>query len=176
MDNMKIILETDRLVLREFILNDAQSMYDLNTDLEVLKYTGDKPFESKLEARTFLENYSDYDTNGYGRWAVINKVSDDFIGWCGLKLNEESLVDIGFRFLQNEWNKGYATEAAKATLDYGFNTLKIDEIIGRVSKDNKPSIRVLEKLKMQFWKNDYCNGIKNAMYFRINKNKYNTTR
>ena len=165
-----MIIETNRLVLRELDIIDSENVFYLNSDTEVLKYTGDLPFSSIAAAENFLLNYSDYRKNGFGRWAVILKETESFIGWCGLKLNEENLVDIGFRFFKNEWGKGYATESAKAVLDYGFNTLKLKEIIGRSSKDNISSISVLEKLNMTFWKYDNFEGVEESVYYRIKKN------
>ena len=167
---MKKVIETDRLILRELDVNDSENFFYLNSDPEVLKYTGDLPFSSITAAESFLVNYSEYKKNGFGRWAVIFKETGSFIGWCGLKLNEENLVDIGFRFFKKEWGKGFATESAKAVLDYGFNTLKLKEIIGRTSKDNVSSISVLEKLNMTFWKKDSFEGVKESVYYRIKKN------
>ncbi|WP_321297437.1 GNAT family N-acetyltransferase [Marinifilum fragile] len=115
---MKVVLETERLRLREFTPKDAQSMFDLNADPEVIKYTGDLPFESVEQAKAFLQNYNDYKKNGFGRWAMITKVENEFIGWCGLKLNEEELIDLGFRVFRNHWNKGYASETAKACVQF----------------------------------------------------------
>ena len=82
---MKIILESERLYLREFINSDGLHFYDLNNDFEVLKYTGDESFKSLEEAMDFIKNYSDYKRNGYGRWAVCLKETHEFLGWCGLK-------------------------------------------------------------------------------------------
>ena len=166
---MKKIIETDRLILRELNKDDSVHFYNLNSDPEVLKYTGDAPFSSIADAEKFLINYKDYQKNGFGRWAVILKETESFIGWCGLKLNEENLIDIGFRFFKKEWGKGYATESAKAVLDYGFITLKLNKIIGRSSKDNIPSIRVLEKINMTFWKEDRFEGVVDSIYYRITK-------
>lgn len=171
---MNIITETERVQLRELSVSDAEPFFLLNSDPEILKYTGDKPFLSVSEAEAFLKNYTEYQKNGFGRWAVISKESDTFLGWCGLKLNEANFVDLGFRFFQHEWGKGYATESARASLEYGFNTLGINEIIGRAALENKASIKVLQKLHMKFWKNDACNGIENAVYYRINKVQYNS--
>lgn len=171
---MNKITETKRLILRELCVSDSEHFFKLNSDPEVLKFTGDLPFSSVSDAEFFLNTYSDYQKNGFGRWAVISKESDKFLGWCGLKLNEENLIDLGFRFFQNEWGKGYATESAKASLEYGFNNLDIKEIIGRASLDNKASIKVLEKLHMNFWKNDNCKGIENSVYYKLNKAQYNT--
>lgn len=166
------ILETERLVLREFQVTDARKMWELNADLEVLKYTGNTSFESIQQAKIFLENYSDYKTNGYGRWAVVLKESDEFIGWCGLKLNEENFTDIGFRFFRKDWNKGFATESSKTVLADGFNNLGLDEIIGRSAIENLASIKVLNKLNMKYWKTDTCEGIGKSVYYRINKKQF----
>lgn len=162
-----ILIETDRLVLREFLPEDAHSMYLLNLDPEVIRYTGDPPFTSEEDAANFLSKYKDYSENGFGRWAVIRSSDDAFIGWCGLKRHADGMVDIGFRFFQTEWGKGYATESAKATLEYGFGELGLQEIIGRAAKANVASIRVLEKLGMEYWKDAPCDGIEEAVYFRI---------
>ena len=94
----KSIIETPRLILREFTVDDAYKIWELNSDPEVIKYTGDPPFENVENARKFIENYEEYKKTGFGRWAVIKKDSNSFLGWCGLKLNEQNLVDIGFRF------------------------------------------------------------------------------
>ena len=169
---MTIIAETDRLILRELMVADSKDFFELNSDPEVLKYTGDQPFSSIEAAAEFLENYSDYEENRFGRWAVISKETNDFLGWCGLKLNEEKLIDLGFRFFRKEWGKGYATESAKASLKYGFNQLHLEEVIGRSSIENQASINVLEKLGMHFWKNDSCEGIENAVYYKINKKQH----
>lgn len=130
---MKYILETKRLKLRELDLIDAKDFYDLNANPNVIKYTGDSAFKSIDEAKQFLENYQDYKLNGYGRWAVIIKETKQFIGWCGLKLDDKE-TDIGFRFFEEDWKKGYATESAIAYVDYGFEELKLRRIIGRAMK------------------------------------------
>lgn len=84
---MTIIAETKRIFLREFTLSDSENIFQLNADPEVLKYTGDMPFTSVSQVQKFLKNYSDYQNNGYGRWDVISKDGNRFLGWCGLKLN-----------------------------------------------------------------------------------------
>ncbi|WP_027419609.1 GNAT family N-acetyltransferase [Crocinitomix catalasitica] len=164
---MEHLIESERLILRELSIEDAVDFFRLNEDPEVLKYTGDLPFESVSEAKIFLENYNEYALNGFGRWAVIDKETHQFLGWCGLKLNEEGLVDLGFRFYQNQWGKGYATEAAQASINYGLKQLGLNEIIARAAIENVASIKVLEKLNMKFWKNGICNGIPNAAYYKI---------
>lgn len=148
---MKPILETPRLYLREFSLQDATHFYELNLNPNVIRYTGNTPFKDVNEAHEFLLNYKDYATNGYGRWAVIDKQTDEFLGWCGLKFDAaQNETDIGFRFFEEHWNKGYATESAKTCIDYGFQMLNLKEIIGRVMKENIASIKVLEKIGLVY--------------------------
>ena len=171
---MKTLFETPRLLLREFDVSDARALYKLNSDTEVMRYTGDKPFSSIAEAKTFVQDYDAYEKQGFGRWAVISKATGQFIGWCGLKRNEKDLVDIGFRFFRDQWGKGYATEAAKATLVYGFEQLGLERIIGRAARENTASLRVLEKLGMDYWKQDSCMGIANSLYYKIDKDQFNS--
>ena len=166
---MKFIIETDRLLLREFILDDAEKFYQLNLNPNVIKYTGNAAFKNIEEAKSFLENYKDYQLNGYGRWAVINKNNNEFIGWCGLKYNElENETDIGFRFFEEEWNKGYATESAAACLKYGFDVLKLNRIIGRAMKENTASIKVVEKIGLVY-ETDCVFENKEAVIYKIDK-------
>lgn len=164
---MNYLLETPRLLLREFNEMDGDAMYLLNADPDVIKYTGDPPFESPHEAQQFLIDYADYKKHGFGRWAVVEKESDQFIGWCGLKRHEDGMVDVGFRFYKEQWGKGYATESAKEVLNYGFTSLKLAEIIGRAARENVASIRVLEKLGFTYWKKAPCHGIEDAHYYKL---------
>lgn len=85
---MKPILETPRLLLRELHPADAESFYRLNLNPNVMRYTGDTPFKDVSGAKAFLERYPDYKLNCYGRWAVITKDTNEFIGGCGLKRGE----------------------------------------------------------------------------------------
>ena len=148
---MKTILKTDRCYLRELSVDDAQSFYDLNADPEVVKYTGDKAFNDIHEAKSFLQNYNQYELYGYGRWAVIDNSTGDLLGWCGLKYSSDlNEVDLGFRFFKKYWNQGYATETAKASIEYGFNELNLAKIVGRAMEANIGSIKVLEKTGMTF--------------------------
>jgi ribosomal-protein-alanine N-acetyltransferase len=144
-------IETERTILRNLTSNDAADFYVLNLDKEVLKYTGDRPFENVQTAKNFLINYDQYEKYGVGRLAVIEKATLKFIGWCGLKYNpDKDEYDMGFRFYRDYWNKGFATETAKRCLDYGIKELGIQRIVGRAMKDNIASIKVLEKIGMTF--------------------------
>jgi [ribosomal protein S5]-alanine N-acetyltransferase len=167
---MKQILETNRLILRELDIGDSKSFYELNQNPNVVKYTGDKAFASVAEAQLFLENYKDYQINGFGRWAVINKSNGEFLGWCGLKyvkaINE---TDIGFRFFEEYWNNGFATESAKSCLNYGFEKLNLKTIVGRVMAENLASIKILEKLGLKYEKEFNFDDHKGLIYRIENK-------
>jgi [ribosomal protein S5]-alanine N-acetyltransferase len=164
---MEIVIETPRLLLRQFTSEDAADLYELNADPEVLRFTGDEAFDTIEEASNFIQNYTDYKENGFGRWAVKAKESGQFLGWCGLRRHSDGMVDLGFRFHQKHWGRGYATEAAKACMKYGWNDLGLKQIIGRAAKANTASIRVLEKLGMNYWKDAACDGIMDAVWYRI---------
>ena len=169
---MSIVAQTERLTLREFDLQDAIDLFELNSDPEVVRYTGDTPFVTVQDAEQFLNSYSAYERTGFGRWAVIRNTDKKFIGWNGLKLNEEGLNDLGFRFFRDQWGKGYATESAKACLELGFGRFELEEIIGRTAKQNLASMHVLEKLGMRKWKTGDCEGFPGALYYRIDKITY----
>lgn len=166
---MNWVIETKRLRLREFDMSDASAFYALNADPKVLQNTGDKPFKTVEEAGQLIVNYDQYKQHGFGRWTVVSQETHEVLGWCGLKKHKEGFVDIGFRFFKKYWGKGYATEAAQACLEYGFNQKHVDEIIGRTSEENKASIRILEKIGLKYWKHDSCEGIENSIYYKIQK-------
>lgn len=155
-----LILETPRLLLREKSLEDAPFFVELNADPEVTRYTGDVAFKDLTEAEAIVRYViAQYEANGYGRWLVSLKESGEPLGWCGLKYHNDSAdTDLGYRFLRKHWGKGYATEAGKACLDYGFGPLGLKRIIGRADVANLASIRVLKKLGMTFYKEDGLDG------------------
>lgn len=146
------VLETPRLLLREFTPEDAEQMYLLNLDPEVIRYTGDGPFLSVSDARDFLSRYDVYQRYGMGRLAVLRREDNRWLGWCGLKYHpDKDVVDLGYRFFRQFWGQGYATESGRICLEYGFKTLQLEEIIAHVVKANFGSVRVLEKLGFSHW-------------------------
>lgn len=162
-----IIFETPRLLLREMTPEDAENAYILNLDTEVLRYTGDDPFESVEEAREFLEKYESYEKYGFGRWAVILKETGEYLGWCGLKYTPElDEFDIGYRLMKKFWGKGYATEAAEACLNLGFNQFGMKTIVGRAMPENEASVRVLEKIGLTYLKNRITDGTEEVIYIK----------
>ncbi len=151
---MKTILETERLLLREFVLEDVEDFFRMVSDPDVIRYTGDgaKTIE---EARKGLEErpIQDYRKYGYGRWATVYKPNGKVIGFAGLKyLDDVGDVDLGYRFFKEYWGQGIATEASRAIVAYGFDVLRLPHIIAFADIENKASIRVLEKVGFRFEK------------------------
>ena len=142
---------TDRLILREFEPQDAPYLYALNSNPDVLRYTGDAPFASTSAAKSFIDDYDHYHRHGFGRWAVTLKSDRKFIGYSGLHRDQATgEVDLGFRFFADYWSMGYATEAGRAALGLGFEEFGLDRIIGRSMRENRASIAVLQKVGMEF--------------------------
>ncbi len=144
-----MLLTTPRLHLRPLDPADAEQFYRLNQDPEVLRYTGDQAFASVQDARAFLEGYDQFTRHKLGRMAMLRQEDGAWLGWCGLRLDKEtSEVDLGFRIFREYWGQGYATEAARASMEYG-ESLGYTRVIGRAVIQNQASIRVLEKVGMK---------------------------
>jgi ribosomal-protein-alanine N-acetyltransferase len=156
---MKPIVETDRLLLREFVEDDAEAFFAFNSDPRVMRQTGEPPSTSVEEVRKKIREYPDYRQHGYGRWAVVYKPDDRIVGFNGLKYLEElDEVDLGYRFLVEYWGRGIATESSLAVVRHGFEALGLSRIIGLVLPDNAGSIRVLEKVGMSYDGMSLCYG------------------
>ncbi len=156
-----LIFASERLAFYPITEDDAAIMVDLNSDPEVIRYTGDSAFESVEAARLFFrERVAQYTRVGYGRWKVYLRDSGEFIGWCGLKFHdEEGITDVGYRFFQRYWGNGYGSEACAATLRYGFVALNLPEIYAHARVENIASCRILEKCGMQYQKTiQECGG------------------
>lgn len=150
---MKVILETDRLLLREYVEDDAEAFFRLNSDPEVLRFVPDQPVLNVEHARQLLIDHplADYRKHGLGRCACILKSTGEQIGMAGLKYLEElGEVDVAYRLLPAYWGQGLATEAARASVRYGFAELGLKHIIGLVMPENIASARVLEKAGLHY--------------------------
>jgi [ribosomal protein S5]-alanine N-acetyltransferase len=142
-----IIFETPRLSLRQFTEADAAMILLLNSRPEITKYVHEPVLKTEEEAAQILMNniLPQYKMN-LGRWATYIKDTGEFIGWCGLKYRPEiDEIDLGYRFMQQYWGNGYATEAAQHTLKYGLQVLKLKVITGRAHVENSASLKVMEK-------------------------------
>ena len=170
---MNFIFETERLRLREMYPGDAEAMFNLNSDPEVIQYTGDNRFPTVEAAKIFLSGYRKvYEKWKSGRLICELKTTGEIIGWAGLKfLEKENVTDVGYRFYKKFWGNGYATEAAKASIAYGFSVLKLERIIAHARKENIASLRVLEKCGMKIIGEDVeCGG--EIFVFEIKNNSH----
>ncbi|WP_296382574.1 GNAT family N-acetyltransferase [Winogradskyella sp.] len=148
-------LETKRLILRPITEADAQDFFELDSNPEVHKFLGNNPVKTLKESENAIQHIlGQYKTNGIGRLAIIDKVTHEFIGWSGLKFEQNlrkefDYYDIGYRLKEQFWGKGYATEAALASLDYGFKDLQLKEICGAADINHIASNTILKKIGMQ---------------------------
>jgi RimJ/RimL family protein N-acetyltransferase len=162
---MTILLETQRLQMREFVPGDAEALYALNSDPEVMRLTGEPVATDLASLRQAIRDYPDYRRHGYGRWAVLYEAR--VIGFAGPKyLDELGEVDLGYRFLPDYWGRGLATEAAIAVTGYCFETLGMGRLIGLVLAANGASIRVLEKAGYSFETSVDYEGLNALQYAR----------
>lgn len=155
---MKIFLETDRLILREILPSDAYSMLALDSNPNVLQYIGIQPITNLETCRKNIRYIRDqYEKNGIGRWAVIHKDTNEFVGWSGLKLVNDKIIngrqnfyDLGYRFLEEYWGQGFGYEAAQAIINYGFETLALTKISAYLDPKNMASRKILEKCGLRY--------------------------
>jgi len=146
---MKKILETERLILREFDLDDAAFIVELLNTPGWIKFIGNKNVNSPEEAKAYLQNgqMKSYELNGFGLSMVELKYVGVPIGMCGLiKRDRLDDIDIGFAMLPEFAGTGYGHEIASATLDYAKSELGLKRVIGITDRENKISIRLLEKI------------------------------
>ena len=148
---MKVHVETDRIVLREIKEDDVEEMFALDSNPEVHRYLGNRPINNRDEARKIISHIRrQYVEFGIGRWALIEKSSNSFAGWAGLKwetgLRADAYYDLGYRLKQEYWGRGLATEAAFESLRYGFEKMNPQKIGAAAHIENKVSNRILRKL------------------------------
>lgn len=147
------ILETERLRLREFTLNDTDFLIRLLNSEGWLKNIGDRNVRTKQEAESYIQSvFLDcYKTKGYGFWLVEEKQTNESIGMCGItKRGFLALPDLGYAFLPEFHAQGFAFEMAKAVKKYVETDLSISELCAITITENTASIRLLEKLGFQF--------------------------
>lgn len=146
-----IILETERLYLREFHLSDVERMSEIHLEEETMRYIGKGGIRNTEQTRRGIEYFiRNQRENGFTIWAVIEKESNVLIGHCGFEyLQDGSDIELCYLLSKDYWGKGYATEISKATLIYGFEKLKLKRIVAMTYRENQPSINVIKKIAMK---------------------------
>lgn len=162
------ILETNRLILRPVTKDDVEDFFEMDSNPKVHIYLGKNPAktidDSKAMVDDILQQYTDF---GIGRLAMVKKDTNEFIGWSGLKYERQlrkefNYYDLGYRMKEQYWGNGYATEAALASLDFGFKDLKLQEICAAAEIEHIASNTILNKIGMTHsgtfeYEGDVCN-------------------
>ena len=164
------MLETERLVLREFTLDDLERLVELRSDPLVMRYIG---LQSREKVEERLRYYlSLYQSHGFGMWAVVHKAENALIGWCGLLfLDQTPEVEVGYGVARAFWGQGLMTEAARASLRFGFESAKLERIVAVAMPENHQSRRIMEKLGMRYEKNGHFYNHE-LVYYAINRDQY----
>jgi len=172
-----ILLETDRLILRELFPGDAADLFELDSDPEVHRYLGGHVITNLEQSQETItkvrKQYLDY---GIGRLAIERKDTGECIGWAGLKYETAvrpgiSYYDLGYRLKRRAWGQGFATEAALASLAYGFDKMNLSLINAAAHVDNGASNHILTKIGMEYMEQfSYDGGIAN--WYRITRDQW----
>ena len=161
-----LILETERLLLREFVPDDAEALAAVLSDPETMRY-----YPAVLDrdgvAAWIERNRRRYTDAGHGLWAMVSKSSGEVTGDCGLTrqtVEEVDEIEIGYHVRRDLWGRGYAPEAARACRDYGFERLGAERLISLIRPENIPSRRVAEKTGLTLWKEVVWRGLLHCVY------------
>lgn len=151
-DYMQVILETERLFLREMNADDYEALYAVLADSDIMQHYP-YAFDEKKVREWIVRNMKRYEENGFGLWAVCLKDTGEMIGDCGLTLQNihgEILPEIGYHIRRDCQQKGYAGEAAKAVRDWAFRNTDYVALYSYCKYTNVPSIKTAESIGMHF--------------------------
>jgi [ribosomal protein S5]-alanine N-acetyltransferase len=163
---MKLILETPRLTLREFVDEDATALALVLSDAETMRFYP-APFDRAGVEEWIARNRRRYAKDGIGLWAMVFKSTGELVGDCGIMKQEvegEPWYEIGYHLRREFWGQGLATEAAQACKAWGFTHLTVDRIISLIRPENVPSRRVAERNGMTVWKEIEWRGLPHCVY------------
>lgn len=170
------ILETRRLILREFEPRDADALARVIGDPTTMRFYP-SPYDRAGIERWIARNRQRYAENGHGLWAMVLKALGEMIGDCGLtaqQVDGVNEIEIGYHVRRDLWGQGLATEAAAACRDWGFANLAVDRLISLIRPENLPSCRVAEKNGLTVWKQAMHAGLPHLVYaIRRNSDRRN---
>jgi RimJ/RimL family protein N-acetyltransferase len=170
--NHSYVIETARLRLRVFRPEDLDDLAALFADPEVMKYVGDGKPTGREEARKALESMiQHWRRHGFGRWAVKDKATREFVGFGGLR-SLFGMPEVVYHFATRHWGKGLATELGRASLRFGFETHRFARIVAIAKPENAASIHVMEKLGMRYEKDANYYGI-DVVQYAIARQEFN---
>jgi ribosomal-protein-alanine N-acetyltransferase len=168
-------IETARLRMRKFTPNDLNRLFAIRSDPDVMNYIGSGRPNSLEEVRATLNRFlAHWDQHGFGRWGMEYQETSELIGWCGLSyLEDTGEVEIGYGIAKAYWGKGLASEAASASIKFGFEELGLDRIVAVAWPDNASSRRIMDKLGMKYVKVTSNYGPE-MVYYAISRDEYRT--
>jgi len=161
-----LILQTPRLLLREFNPQDAAALEPVLGDPVAMEWYPE-PLDRRGVESWIRRNLDRYQRNGHGLWAMLLKDSGELIGDCGCTIQDvegKNEMEVGYHVRRDLWRRGYATEAARACMDYAFSTLGAKRVISMIRPENVPSRRVAEKNGMTCEKIIFWHGYDHCIY------------
>jgi ribosomal-protein-alanine N-acetyltransferase len=152
---------------------DLNDLLAIRSDPEVMRFIGAGQPHSMDQVRGALENViSVWRQHGFGRWAIVHKADKKMIGWCGLAfLDNTDEIEIGYGIAKEYWGKGLTTEAAAASIRFGFEELKLNRIVAVAMPENIASRRIMEKIGMKFEKTGHWYEAE-LVYYVILRDEY----
>lgn len=185
---MQVLLETERLLLRQFTIDDVDNLFELDNDPDVVRFTpnaGRAPERNVIQTQVlhqFFTYYERYDS--YAVWAAIEKLSQEFIGWFMFRpvvhasyfdpaLANPSDIELGYRLRKAAWGRGYATEGSKALVFQGFSMLGMQRVVAAALSANVASIRVLEKAGLRLQTRFFYEQLgQEVVVYALNKDEF----
>lgn len=172
-----MIIETDRLILREYIPEDFNALFEILSDAETMKHYP-APFDATKTRNWINRNIDNYKKYGFGLWAVILKETGKFIGDCGITMQNidgEILPEIGYHIHKKHWRKGYAKEAASAVRNWFFHNTRYDIIYSYMKYTNIASYSTAVAIGMKKTKeySDFANTV--SYVYAITREEWNKT-
>ena len=163
-------IETSRLRLRMFTPDDLEALSLITGDAEVMKYLGTSGPRTREKTKNTIDAIlRHWDQHGFGIWALDHKADRRLIGWCGLQMLEKTPeVEVAYLLARAYWNQGLATEAARASIEYCFNELKLDRVVAIARPENVGSYRVMEKLGMKYERDAHYYNV-DVVYYAIER-------
>ena len=146
-----MIIETERLILREYTQDDFEELYEILSDPVTMQHYP-KPYDEAGTKRWLDWSLNNYATYGFGLWAVVLKETGTFIGDCGLTMQPidgQQLPEIGYHIHKDHWRRGYAKEAAKAVRDWAFENRNFDTLYSYMHHTNVASYSTAQAVGMQ---------------------------
>ena len=133
-----MVIETDRLILREYVTEDFNALFEIVSDKETMQHYP-APFDEDKTKGWIQWNLDNYEKHGFGLWAVVLKETGEFIGDCGITMQDidgEMLPEIGYHIHKKHWRRGFAKEAAMAVRDWVFSNTRYDTIYSYMKYTN----------------------------------------